>query len=69
MNKINPVARSGNDILSEEQVVELLGVKYNALRRWRNELGLPYMKIGRVIRYKRSDIDQWMSKFRRAVHS
>lgn len=59
-----------NEILSENDVVKLLGVQPRALRRWRQELGLPYIKISsRVVRYRRCDIDEWVAKFRRAVRS
>jgi predicted DNA-binding transcriptional regulator AlpA len=64
------IPESAEEILSEEQVTAMLGVLPRALRRWRQELGLPYIKIGsRVVLYKKSDVYAWLERYRKAVRA
>ena len=54
---------NGSDLLNDQQVSQLLGVQPRALRRWRQELGLPYVKLTpKVLRYRRKDIDAWVER-------
>ena len=55
--------------LSESQSADHLGVSKKSLQRWRfYRQGPPYSKLnGKTIRYRREDLDQWMSD--RAVKS
>lgn len=44
-------------LLNERQVSEQLGVTVQCLRRWRNERReLPFIKIGRLVRYQDEDV-------------
>ncbi len=68
--KANTITANSNDydILNEEQVSRLLGVQPRALREWRHDRGLPYIKITpKIIRYRRKDIDAWLDKKRVAT--
>ena len=48
------------ELLNEKQTAELLGLKPNTLQDWRVEgKGPPYRKIGRLVRYDRSQVEQW----------
>lgn len=68
MNKNASASDNKNEILNERQVVDLLGVQPRALRRFRKELGLPYIKISsKVLRFKKSDIDAWLDKHRQVI--
>ena len=51
--------------LSDKEVSELLGLSIPKLRQDRQKnRGLPYVKIVRNVRYKKSDIDEYLSKHR-----
>jgi predicted DNA-binding transcriptional regulator AlpA len=52
--------------LTEQQVAELTGfsVKFLQKLRRRGTGGPPYMKVGRSIRYKWSDVIKWMGSHR-----
>ncbi|MCB1467593.1 MAG: helix-turn-helix domain-containing protein [Rhizobiaceae bacterium] len=54
---------SNSDIyLKEGQVVELLGLPVRTLQSWRLRGGGPeFYKIGRSVRYKRSDLEEWLA--------
>ena len=58
---INP-----NQLLTDEEASELLGVKRQTLAAWRmsGRYGLPFLKIGRLVRYKRCDVDTWIESRR-----
>lgn len=47
--------------LTDLQAAELLGVRPQTLAVWRTtgRYGLPFFKIGRLVRYSRSDVEAW----------
>ena len=51
-----------NKLLTPEQVAELLGVSTHTLAVWRCEkrYHLPYVKSGRLVRYRESDVDAFI---------
>lgn len=51
-------------LLTTREAAELLGVKTNTLTIWRNtdRQHIPYIKIGRAIRYRRSDLVKFLSE-------
>lgn len=55
---------SQENLLTPVQVAELLGVSSGTLAVWRSNgtCQIPYMKIGRCVRYKRSAIDSFMNQ-------
>lgn len=47
---------------TEMQVSQLLQVSLARLRKWRVEKrGPQYIKVGTLVRYRRADVDQWVS--------
>ena len=55
------------ELLSEKQAAEYIGgLTPKALQAWRcRGGGPPFFKIGRLIRYERTDLDGWLSTRRR----
>jgi len=56
---------SHNDkLLTGHEAAKILGIKAASLaqRRWRGDLALPYVKLGKVIRYKLTDINTYIEK-------
>lgn len=51
-------------LLSEEQTAAYLGVTPRTLAVWRcmGRYNLPYVKTGRLVRYKQSDLDAWIAR-------
>ena len=56
-------AHSHETFLTESETAELLKLSQRTLQRWRMEgsQGLPFRRFGGLIRYARSDIEQWAS--------
>ena len=59
--------RSTTDLFPEyftlEELSHYSGVSISTLRNWKRS-GMPYFKLGRSIRVKRSEFDTWATKFR-----
>ncbi len=48
--------------LSPLQVGDLLGIPVATVYRWNSEgTGPPRLRIGKHVRYRRSDVDAWLS--------
>jgi len=53
-------------LLTRNQAAEYLGVKVGTLAVWQSSrrYHLPVVKVGRLIRYLKSDLDQWLASRR-----
>jgi excisionase family DNA binding protein len=51
-------------LLSEDQAAELLGVKPQTLSLWRSagRYDLPFVRVGRLIRYRLADLEAWLER-------
>ena len=51
-------------LITPEQVSEQLGVTVGTLQQWRCSglYNLPYVKAGRLVRYRQSDIDDFINR-------
>ena len=47
-----------------DEVSEYLGIKKSSLYSKVERKEIPYYKVGRLVRFKKSDIDPWMEKFK-----
>ena len=52
-----------NGFMDEEAAAKFLGVKPGTLSVWRSsgKYNLPFMKIGHLVRYKQTDLEDWMA--------
>lgn len=52
-----------SDLLDEVSAAAILAVTPGTLAVWRctGRYNLPFIKIGRKVRYRRSDLDSWLS--------
>jgi len=46
--------------VSVEDVASHLGVNKDSIYRWTNNKGLPVHKVGRLFRFKLSEVDEWV---------
>ena len=47
--------------MTSAEVMEYLRIRRNTLLKWRR-LGLPFVKVGRKLVYRREDIDRFMER-------
>lgn len=53
-------------LLNEKQAAELLSVTVRTMQSWRvTGGGPPYVKLGRAVRYIKSDLEAWILKGKR----
>ena len=50
-------------LLSVEDVRLYLGVNRDTVYKWINEKGLPAQKIGRLWKFRKADVDEWVKQF------
>ena len=50
-------------LLTAAQAAEVLGVKTQTLAVWRcsGRHALPFVKVGNAVKYRRSDLEAWLS--------
>ena len=55
-------ASSASALMTESQVAELLGVRPHTLAVWRSTRKVPllYVKVGRAVRYRRTDVEAFL---------
>ncbi len=46
--------------ISVEEIVGYLGVKRDTVYKWINRRGLPSHKVGRLWKFRYSEIDEWV---------
>ena len=52
-----------SDLLTETEAAQVLGMKPQSLSVWRlHKKNLPFVKIGRLVRYRREDIEAWLER-------
>jgi excisionase family DNA binding protein len=51
-------------LLTDQEAADYLGTKKATLAVWRStgRYNLPYLKIGRLVRYKKSDLDAFITR-------
>lgn len=54
--------RDTGRLLRPRELSELLGVPVGTLANWRSaRTGPPFVEIGRHVRYRRGDVDEWIA--------
>ena len=52
------------ELMTRAEAADYIGVKEQTLAVWAcaNRYGLPFVKVGRLCRYRRSDLDAWLAQ-------
>jgi hypothetical protein len=59
------VTVSGRQLFNAEEVSEMTGVPLSTLAQWRyRKQGIPYLRIGRLVRYDAVDVDSFLQRCR-----
>ena len=59
---IAAIVKPKPDLLTTDEAAAYLGVKPGTLEVWRcvKRHRIPYLKIGRLVKYRRVDLDVWL---------
>jgi excisionase family DNA binding protein len=56
------------DLLTPEEVAGITGLSIDTLAQWRSQRrGLPYLKIGRAVRYDPAEVQAYLERCRVSV--
>ena len=60
---LQTIVSAGADLLDDHAAAALLDVSPGTLSVWRStgRYALPFLKIGRKVRYRRADLDAWLA--------
>ena len=47
-------------LMTPQEVAEMLRVKHSTIYHWVHEEFIPYVKIGRLVRFRESDVSRWI---------
>jgi excisionase family DNA binding protein len=73
LNSINPAIVSEKEIVSGQipkqkqlldttEASEFLGISKNTLYEWIVQKKIPYLKVGRLVKFKKEDLEAWLKK-------
>jgi len=50
-------------LLTDKEAATFLGLKPNTLATWRcsSRYGLPFVKVGKAVRYRMADLEKWLA--------
>lgn len=51
------------EILNNEELTKYLNVSDRTVYHWRKCRGLPHFIIGKSIRYRKSEVDEWLDRY------
>ena len=49
-------------LLNTKEAAESLGISKNTLYEWIVEKKIPYIKVGRLVKFRREDLEAWLKK-------
>ena len=63
MNAQSPAIATDDRLLTEKEAAEYLRIKVRQLYNWRVSGLIPFIRIGKALRYRKSAIDQALARF------
>ena len=58
-----------NQILTVQDLKEFLNISEATIYKWKRERRLPYIKIGRTLRFDKNSIIQWIEQYETVTES
>ena len=49
-------------LLNRKEIAEILQVKPGTIYQWTHQGYIPFLKVGRFVRFRESDINEWLEK-------
>ena len=49
-------------MLSIEETADFLGISKNTLYEWIVQKRIPHLKVGRLVKFRREELDEWLKK-------
>ncbi len=70
LRTLREAAKNADPLLSDPEATEYIGLSAGTLSVWRctGRYGIPYVKVGRKVFYRRSALDKWLAS-REVTHT
>jgi excisionase family DNA binding protein len=65
MNTQSPANPADDRLLTEKEAADYLRIKVRQLYNWRVSGLIPYIRIGKALRYRKAAVDQALERFTR----
>jgi len=49
-------------LLNAQEIADHLGVQKSTVYQWTHQGYIPYVKIGKLVRFKTEDVEKWIKK-------
>lgn len=49
-----------SEIMTAEEVTKYIGFSKKTIRNWTSEEKIPHVKLGNAVRYRKTQIDNWL---------
>ena len=54
-------AKGGTHLMDVQQTANYLGLSVGTIYQWRSQHKIPYIKVGRKLKFKKDQLDQWLA--------
>ena len=51
-------------LLNVQEVAKLIGVRPSTIYQWTHQEYIPHIKIGKLVRFKDTDIEKWLNSLK-----
>lgn len=59
----------GAELMTPQELAAYLDIRLNTVYTWTHQNMIPYVKVGRLLRFRRSDVNDWLSQRSHKAHS
>jgi len=59
-NRLKSQSESERNLMGAREIAQTLGVSVNTIRTWVWQKQIPYLKVGRLVRFDIREIDAWL---------
>lgn len=68
---LGEIVKSARELLSEREAAAVLDVAPGTLSVWRStgRYPIPFVKVGRKVRYRQADLEKWLESRTRATRT
>lgn len=53
--------RGATNLMGVQQAADYLGLSVGTIYQWRSQHKIPYIKVGRKLKFKKDQLDQWLA--------
>lgn len=59
---MNKEIKGEPNLMSIQQTAEYLGLSVGTIYQWRSQHKIPYIKVGRKVRFRKEQLEQWLAE-------